>query len=154
MPRTLRLSFALIVALGGKAAGQGIQPPEAKDVMAVITRVFDGMKEADSAKVRTAFAPGARFVTVGTRANPDTITYQAVDGWLSGIANSNKAWEEKLKNVRITVDGNIASAWMDYTFHLNGALRHCGVDSIEFVKVKGEWKITQLADTRRTAGCE
>jgi hypothetical protein len=112
------------------------------------------MKEADSAKVRTAFAPGARFVTIGTRANPDTITYQAVDGWLSGIAGSNKAWEEKVKNVRIAVDGNIASAWMDYTFHLNGALRHCGVDSMELVKVKGEWKITQLADTRRTTGCE
>ena len=152
--KIIRLSLALLIGASGAAAAQGQQSPEAKDVMAVINRVFDGMKEADSAKVRTAFAPGARFVTVGTRANPDTITYQAVDGWLAGIANSNKAWEEKVKNVRVTVDGNIASAWMDYTFHLNGALRHCGVDSFEFAKVKGEWKITQLADTRRTTGCE
>ena len=43
---------------------------------------------------------------------------------------------------------------MDYTFHLNGALRHCGADSFEFVKLKGEWKITQLADSRRTTACE
>jgi hypothetical protein len=142
------------MAVAGSVAAQEIQSPEAREVMAVITRVFDGMKEADSARVRTAFAPGARFVTVGTRANPDTITYQAVDGWLAGIANSKKAWEEKVKNVRLTVDGNIASAWMDYTFHLNGALRHCGVDSFELAKTKGEWKITQLADTRRTSGCE
>jgi hypothetical protein len=51
------------------------------------------------------------------------------------------------------VDGNIASAWMDYTFSLNGALSHSGVDSFDFAKVRGEWKITQLGDTRRTAGC-
>ena len=154
MLKTIPPSLALLAALAGAAAAQAPMSADQQAVQAVITRVFDGMKEADSAKVRTAFAPGARFVTIGTRANPDTITYQAVDGWLSGIAGSNKAWEEKVKNVRIAVDGNIASAWMDYTFHLNGALRHCGVDSMELVKVKGEWKITQLADTRRTTGCE
>ena len=151
--KTLRLIPLALCFVAGTASAQTQQSPETAAVMAVVNRIFDGMKEADSAKVRTAFAPGARFVTVGTRANPDTITYQAVDGWLAGIANSNKTWEEKLKNVRIVVDGNIASAWMDYTFHLNGALRHCGVDSIELVKVKGEWKITQLADTRRTTNC-
>ena len=148
------LASAMIVLSAGTGRAQALQSPEAAAVLAVVNRIFDGMKEADSAKVRTAFAPGARFVSVGTRAYPDSVVYQAVDGWLAGIAGSNKAWEEKIKNVRITVDGNIASAWMDYTFHLNGALRHCGVDSIEFVKVKGEWKITQLADTRRTTGCE
>lgn len=155
--KTIRCSLALLLVAAPLSA-QARQVPDAakevQDVMAVVTRVFDGMKEADSAKVRTAFAPGARFVTVGTRANPDTITYQTVDGWLAGIANSNKAWEEKVKNVRINVEGNVASAWMDYTFHLNGALRHCGVDAIAFAKVKGEWKITQLGDTRRTTGCE
>jgi hypothetical protein len=150
--KSIRIA-SLLLAIGITAGAQASPTPAEAEVLAVVNRIFDGMKEADSAKVRTAFAPGARFVTVGTRANPDTITYQAVDGWLAGIANSNKTWEEKLKNVRVVVDGNIASAWMDYTFHLNGALRHCGVDSIELVKVKGEWKITQLADTRRTTGC-
>jgi hypothetical protein len=98
--------------------------------------------------------PGARFVTVGTRANPDTVTYPAIDGWLVGIARSNKTWEEKVRNVRILIDDNIASAWMDYTFHLEGKIRHCGVNSAELVKVKGEWKVTQLGDSRRTTGCE
>ena len=152
--KTIRIALVVLATASGVASAQATESPETKNVMAVITRMFDGMKEADSAKVRTAFAPGARFVTIGTRANPDTITYEAVDGWLAGIARSNKAWEERVKNVRIFVDGNIAVAWMDYTFHLNGALRHCGVDAMDFAKVKGEWKITQLGDTRRTTGCE
>ena len=151
--KSLSITALLVLALAGTSAAQSSTADDEKAVMSVITRVFDGMKEADSAKVRTAFAPGARFVTVGTRANPDTITYQAVDGWIAAIGRSNRAWEERVSNVRIQVDGNIASAWMDYTFSLNGTLSHCGVDSFDFAKVKGEWKITQLGDTRRTAGC-
>ena len=194
MLKTIRISLILLAAIAGVSAAQAPMSADQQAVQAVILRVFDGMKEADSAKVRTAFAPGARFVTIGTprrsalgrvlfcssscflysstsvrrftrtskedrfvtigtRANPDTITYQTVDGWLSGIAGSKKAWEEKVKNVQIMVNDNIASAWMDYTFHLNGALRHCGVDSMELAKVKGEWKITQLGDTQRRDGC-
>ena len=151
--KAIRLSAVLLVALSVSSQAQ-VGPAAAEaEVLEVVTRIFDGMREADSAKVRTAFAPGARFVNIGTRANPDTITYDAVDGWLSGIARSSKTWEERVRNVRIQVDGNVASAWMDYTFVLNGAVRHCGINSIALAKVAGAWKITQLADTRRTTGC-
>ncbi|HET9423909.1 MAG TPA: nuclear transport factor 2 family protein [Gemmatimonadaceae bacterium] len=151
--KTLRLSLGLLAVTAGASVAQAAPQPAEAEVMAVVKRIFDGMHEADSAKVRTAFAPGARFVNVGTRQNPDTITYDSIDGWLTGIARSNKQWEERISNVRIHVDANIASAWMDYVFVLGGAVRHCGVDSIELVKVKGEWKITQLVDTRRMTGC-
>ncbi|MEO5569082.1 MAG: nuclear transport factor 2 family protein [Gemmatimonadaceae bacterium] len=151
--RIIRLSAGLLTILAGSSAAQATPAAGEAEVLAVVKRIFDGMKEADSAKVRTAFAPGARFVNIGTRANPDTITYSTVDGWLAGIAASNKTWEERISNVRIQVDDRIASAWMDYVFVLNGAVRHCGVDTIELVKVRGEWKITQLADTRRMTGC-
>jgi hypothetical protein len=145
---------AILTTLLASTAGAQATPASADaEVRAVVKRVFDGMHEADSAKVRSTFAPGARFVTVGTRANPDTIVYEGVDGWLAGIARSNKSWEERVSNVRIQVDADMASAWMDYVFLLNGAVRHCGIDSMELSKVRGEWKITQLSDTRRTTGC-
>jgi hypothetical protein len=152
--RNLLVSLVAAIVVSAPRAGAQTPSTAEAEVMSVITRMFDGMREADSAKVRTAFAPGARFVTVGSRTNPDTITYDAVDGWLAGIARSNKTWEERISNVRIQVDGNLASAWMDYVFVLNGAVRHCGVDSIDLVKSRGEWKITQLGDTRRMTGCK
>ena len=153
MTTTVGRAALFLTFLAGSASAQTTPSTAEAEVLAVVKRVFDGMHEADSAKVRTAFAPGARFASVGTRANPDTIVYQAVDGWLAGIAQSNRSWEERVTNVRVQVDANMASAWMDYTFLLNGAVRHCGVDSIELSKVRGEWKITQLSDTRRTTGC-
>jgi hypothetical protein len=39
---------------------------------------------------------------------------------------------------------------MDFQFYLNGQKRHCGIDALQLAKVGGEWKVTQLADTRRT----
>jgi hypothetical protein len=147
------ISIALGLALAGTATAQSTPTPDQQAVQAVITRVFDGMRESDSAKVRGTFAPGMRMVRVGTRANPDTVVFDTPDGWLNAVARSNKTWDERPSNIRIEVDGNLASAWMDYIFKVNGTLSHCGADSFELVKVKGEWKITQLGDTQRRTGC-
>jgi hypothetical protein len=147
------LSFALLAVLASGASGQTAAPSEQDQVRAVIQRLFDGMREADSGKVRSTFAPGGRMVRVGTRANPDTIIFDSPDAWLAAVARSNKSWDERPSNIHIDVDGNLASAWMDYTFRLNGAMSHCGIDSFDFVKSKGEWKITQLGDTQKRTGC-
>ena len=153
MRLSAKLVAMLTTLLAGTSGAQAAPAGAEAEVRAVVKRMFDGMHEADSAKVRSVFAPGARFVTVGTRANPDTIVYESPDGWLAAIARSNKSWEERVSNVRVQVDANMASAWMDYVFLLNGAVRHCGVDAMELSKVRGEWKVTQLSDTRRTTGC-
>ena len=151
--KTIRSSLAVLVIAAGSAAAQAPMSADQQAVQAVIMRLFDGMREADSAKVRSTFALGMRMVRVGTRANPDTIIFDTPDAWLSAVARSNKTWNETPSNIRIDVDGNLASAWMDYTFKVNGAMSHCGADSFDFVKTKGEWKITQLGDTQRRTGC-
>src|ERR1051325_4418963 len=66
--------------------------------------------------------------------------------WVAAVAGSKKTWDERPSNIHIDVDGNLASAWMDYTFRLNGAISQWGIDSFDFVKSKGEWKINQLGD--------
>ena len=153
MIKTARALLALLLALGGTAAAQPAMSADQQAVQSVIMKLFDGMRESDSAKVRSTFAPGMRMVRVGTRANPDTVIFDTPDGWLAAVAKSNKTWNEMPSNIRIEVDGNLASAWMDYTFKVNGTLSHCGADSFDFVKTKGEWKITQLGDTMRRTGC-
>jgi hypothetical protein len=153
MLKIIRPSLAFLAILAGTSAAQTSPSAEQQAVQTLITRVFDGMRESDSAKVRSTFAPGMRMVRVGTRANPDTIIFDTPDGWLSAVARSNKTWNETPSNIRIEVDGNLASAWMDYTFKVNGTLSHCGADSFDLVKSKGEWKITQLGDTQRRTGC-
>jgi hypothetical protein len=122
-------------------------------VRAVVQRMFDGMRSADSAMTRSVFADGARFASVDARNTPATIKYDTVDGWIRAIANSARRWDEQIYDVQVRVDGNIAQVWAPYTFYLDKSVRHCGVDSFEFLRDTAGWNITQLSDTRRTDGC-
>jgi hypothetical protein len=122
-------------------------------VRAVVQRLFDGMRSADSAMARSVFADGARFASVDTRNTPPTIKYDTVDGWIRAVGNSARRWDEQIYDVQIRVDGNVAQVWAPYTFYLDKAVRHCGVDSFALLRNAADWKITQLSDTRRTDGC-
>ena len=128
------------------------QTPEQSD-FAVVNRMFEGMRTADSGMVRSAFAPGARFASVDRRANPPAVRYDTPDGWIAAIATSNRAWDEQIYDVKAHVDGGIAHVWAPYTFYLNKAISHCGVNTIEMVRVADEWKITQVSDSRRRENC-
>ena len=123
------------------------------EVRAVIDRLFEGMRTADSAMVRSALATGARFASVDGRAATPTIKFESPDGWIAAIANSNRRWDERLFDVQIRVSDNIAQAWTPYSFYLDGKLRHCGVDAMELLRDASGWKITQLSDTQVREGC-
>lgn len=129
------------------------QDEAAGAVREVVMRVFDGMHEADSAKVRSAFAEGARFALLSDRDSTSAIRYEPIDSWLAALARSGGRWDERVHDVDIRVDDTIASVWTPYTFLLDGQVRHCGVNSIELLRTPAGWKITQLSDTRRRDGC-
>lgn len=145
--------FARVVAMSIVPAILHSQSADEAAVLGAVHRLFDGMRNADSATVRSVFARDARFASIDARVEPATIKYDAVDGWIASVANSRRRWDEQIYDVQIRVDGNIAQAWTPYTFYLDKQLRHCGVNSMELLRDAGGWKITQLSDTRRREGC-
>jgi hypothetical protein len=149
-----RILPVLLVTLLSPAATIAQSNDDVAAVRAVVLRAFEGMKLADSALTRSTFEAGARFASRRMVDGKPTIVYSNVDGWLSGIARSNRTWEERLFDTEIRVDGDIASVWTGYNFYLNGALRHCGVDTIELIRTAAGWKITQMGDSQRREGCK
>ena len=73
--------------------------------------------------------------------------------WVGAIGESGGKWDEQVYDVDIQVDENVASAWVPYTFYLEGLISHCGVNSIELLLNGDNWEITQLSDTRRSKDC-
>ena len=116
-------------------------------------QVFEGMHTANPEMVRAVFAPDARFAVISTRNGPAAISAQAVDGWIEAIGGSEGRWDEQVYDLDIDVDGDTASAWVPYTFYFDGAVRHCGINSIELLRDADGWQVTQLSDTRRTENC-
>jgi hypothetical protein len=148
---------AIAALLSFAAVGAVAQTPEAapdpSGPLAAVQRMFEGMRTADSAMVRSVFTPGARFAMIDTRRTPAAIGFDSVGGWIAAIATSNRRWDEQIYDVHVRVDGNIAQVWAPYTFYLDKQLRHCGVNAIALLRDAEGWKVTQLADTRRRENC-
>jgi hypothetical protein len=147
--------------LAGPLAAQAAAGPAAgtadQEVMAVVVRLFDGMRKGDSAMVRSTFDAGARMATAMIRPTGET-TYRydadGVDGFAKAVGTPHdQPWDEKLWDVKVLVDRNLATVWTKYAFFLGPTFSHCGVDTFTLAKGAEGWKIIFLADTRQREGC-
>lgn len=146
-------TLCALAMLGSIPAPAAAQATDARGPLQAVERMFEGMRTADSAMVRSVFAPGARFAMVNARATPPAIQYDTVGGWIAAIAGSNRRWNEQIYDVQVWTDGNIAQVWAPYTFYLDGQVRHCGVNAIDLLNDGTGWKVIQLFDTRRRENC-
>lgn len=146
---------AVVALLATTATGAVAQAGHAAEaeVAATVERIFEGMRTANPEMVRALFASDARFAMLDDRAGPSAVRVQTVDGWIEAIGTSEGRWDERVYDVEVRVDGAMASAWVPYTFYFDGAVRHCGINSIELLRDAEGWKVTQLSDTRRTDDC-
>ena len=142
-------AFAPLAAQAPSAASSA----DSQGALAAVERMFQGMRTADSATVRSVMAHGARFAMVDARSTPPAIRFDTVGGWVAAIATSNRRWDEQIYDVQVRVDGNIAQVWAPYTFYLDKQVRHCGVNAIDLLRDAEGWKVTQIADTRRRENC-
>ena len=151
IPRSIRLAPLLVLL----AAPLRAQDAERTAVLATVQRVFDAMRTRDTALLRQAFDTTARLVGVSARGGPPTVrlTTPAAFGAAIASAPAGNVWNERIWDPEVRIDGDLAQVWAYYTFHRNSAFSHCGVDAFMLLKVGSEWKITQLADSRRTTGC-
>ncbi|HKS06695.1 MAG TPA: nuclear transport factor 2 family protein [Gemmatimonadaceae bacterium] len=138
---------ALFVAPSASA-----QTADSVAIIAVVQKLFDGMRKKDTTSMRALFVPQARML--GLRGD-SAVSASPVDGWLTSIARNptGPMADEKTWGYEVRVDGNIAQAWMQYALYVDTTFRHCGVDAFDLVKLRGEWKIVSVMDTRRTTGC-
>ncbi len=124
-------------------------------VKATINQMFQGMRNADSTAVISAFAPGAIMQTIiQSKEGKTSVRQNAVAGFASSIGKLAKgAADEQIVFETIKIDGDLAIAWTPYRFIFNGNFSHCGVNTFTLVKLDGVWKINYIIDTRRKENC-
>lgn len=82
-----------------------------------------------------------------------TEDYTAFLKAIASIPETTK-FREKLHGFKININGVIANVSTPYSFYVNEELSHCGVNTFQLMKFKGQWKIIYLVDTRSKLGCE
>jgi len=150
-----RMIVVLLVGLLAQPVAASAQSSEA-DVMAVITRLFDGMRVGDSAMVRSTFAPGARLMSAFERGGVPTLTGRtgSLDRFVTAVGTPHdEVWDEHIWGTEIRIDDRLATVWTNFAFHLGTELRHCGVNAFQLFHGNEGWKIINLVDTHRTEGC-
>lgn len=150
----LARSLCVGLLLAGVRIPAHAQDAERTAVLTTVQKVFDAMHSRDTALLRQAFDTSARLAGVSTRGMPAVrLTAPAAFGSAIASAPAGDVWNERIFDPEVRIDGDVAQVWAYYTFHRNKTFSHCGVDAFMLLKVGAEWKITQLADSRRTTGC-
>ncbi|HEU5169012.1 MAG TPA: Rid family hydrolase [Gemmatimonadales bacterium] len=148
------LAFLLLVgpALPRPALGQASD--ERAAVLAVVHRLFDAMRAADSAAVRSVFHPSAQLATAIVREGNAIVNIDTLEAFIGAVGSPHaEVWDERLRNEIVQVDGTLATVWAEYSFYAGDRFSHCGVDAFQLAKTGGGWRIVAIADTRRRQGC-
>ena len=129
-----------------------------KEVEGVIKTFFEGFHKGDTLLMKSTMADNLVFQTAfKNKEQKDILKQDEVSGFIKAIGSKRpviEKWEERINSYTIKVDGNMANAWTEYEFWLDGKFSHCGVNSFQLFHDNGIWKIIYLIDTRRKSSCE
>jgi hypothetical protein len=152
--------LASILVLSTLAVPLRAQAGAEAEVRAVVDRLFDAMRRSDGAAFSTVFHPSARLQSVGVsrQTGLPVLESDSLSAFARAVSTPHpEVWDERISDVEIRVDGNFATAWMNYSFYIvrdgNGQLSHCGVDAFQLFKGTDGWKVIQITDTRRRDHC-
>ncbi len=68
-------------------------------------------------------------------------------------SQSEDKWLESTWSFDVRIDGELASAWVPYSFFVNDKLSHCGANQFTLMKQEKGWKILSISDSRRRENC-
>ena len=153
----IRTRLALVLALSLVASSAARAQGAAEDrraVVAVVQKLFDGMRAGDSAAVRATFHPQALLATAALRKGVAAVELDTVDAFVRAVGTTHQeVWDERVRATRVEIDGPLASVWAEYSFYAGAKFSHCGIDAFQLARDGDAWLIVALTDTRRRTGC-
>jgi len=127
---------------------------ESDEVREVIFTLFEGMEAADGDVLRSVLDENATLHTVRSSEAGTELAETDINQFIESVAGSEPGTLiEEILYISVNVDGDLATAWMDYHFYRGVEFSHCGVNSMNLIRIADEWKIFSIVDTRRTEGC-
>lgn len=123
----------------------------------LIQDFFEAFHAQDSSALKEFAHPDVKLQSIAVDEDGKTkLTSNTYHEFLKGITSipEETTFEEVLHDFNVSVYGKMASVATPYSFYLNEEFSHCGVNSFQLMKEKGEWKIIYLVDTRTKTDCD
>ncbi|MFK8052962.1 MAG: hypothetical protein AB8F65_08285 [Woeseiaceae bacterium] len=156
MPKTAR-SIAVVISLF-LATQARAEPNEKQAILEVMAQAFAAVESSnpdDWRAIQLAEGSVLSFRQSREPGNDDLEMRMANnETFVSKIApDGHQYFEQWTSDPIVLVRGPIAVVWGEYEFRVDEQFVHCGVNSIDFAKVDGEWKIANFMWTVETENC-
>jgi len=126
---------------------------DAKDVLAVVNKLFDEMAAANAAGILATGTADNQLVAIQKlkdgKKRIDVINGEAFTKFFTKPG----AVKEVMYAPKIDVDGDWAMVWGRYVFFAGGKLSHCGINQFNLVRTDAGWKIANGASTIDPGAC-
>jgi hypothetical protein len=156
MQNKLTRSLTLLLLFTAINSGAAYAQTAEDSIKTVINKMFTGMKNSDTAMVKSCFTETAVLQTFGKdKAGKTIITTDTPEDFAKIIATIPAgAADEQIVFKDMKIDGPMAAVWTPFKLYFNGKFYSCGVNSFQLVRLNNEWKIQYILDTRRKNNCE
>ena len=142
-------AFAIVGFCTLVPASLRAQTPE-QDVLAVITRFFDGMRARDTAMIASTLFGDVKLLTTFTNREGKAVARsEAMTGFMEAVSKAPGKLDEKIISPEVRIEDNLATVWTRYELYVNEEYSHCGIDAFQLVKTDAGWRIATIADTRK-----
>lgn len=123
-------------------------------VMSVVNRLFESMQARQGEIVRGLFIADGRLVSTQMRQGQPSVRVLTRDEFAKLVMETKEAYRERMFEPEVRVQGDLATVWGRYDFHVGERLTNCGVNSFQLLRTPDGWKIAHVASTVLTAGCQ
>lgn len=165
----LALTLVLLVALAltplfppaplGAQQAAGVSAADAAtaeeaEILAVLDRLFEGMRARDGAAVASAFHPQAALAVAPEGAPPGTPpAVTPASEFAASVGAGGPPFHEPYFAPEVRIDGNLAHVWTFFRFYAGDQFSHCGTNSFQLLRWAEGWSIVFAAYSRQTVDC-
>jgi hypothetical protein len=140
----------LVLVIGCAHARSRGMDPARESIIRAVEDLFAGMRARDTTALRRLLTPEAHFTSAVYAEGRTVIRSQSVDAFIASIARPGPPLVERMWDPEARIDGDVASVWAPYDFHIGNTFSHCGHDGFQLVRRDGAWRISAITSTVRT----
>ena len=127
-------------------------------ILAVMERVFEAVSSSnpdDWRALQLADGTTLSFAPQGDGESDELqMRFSKNEDFIADLAPNGREYVERWTgDPTVMIRGPIAVVWGEYEFWIDGEFSHCGVDSVDLVKLEGEWKLANIMWTVELDGC-
>jgi hypothetical protein len=127
-------------------------------VLAMTQRIFEAVSSQDADEWRALQVADGTTLSFRSKSGGAegemSMSIARNEDFVAGITPGESEYVERwTAEPTVMIRGPIAVVWGEYDFWIDGDFSHCGVDSIDLVKIDGEWKLANIMWTVELKDC-